>query len=286
MNDAKRLRRPTAGGYVRGDETRLRIIEAAIELFGEHGFDGASTRDIAARAGVNAPALQYYFENKEGVFRACAEHIADETWRNFEPVVAHATEVLRRKSGSGAASKAASQADAEPPAGADTDTDTEAEADTEADTEADIEALIDAFIRIQEVIADRMFLKVKACSGSNPRLFFAREQAGHGPSIASEILTRRLRKPLNDVGAQLIARITGMAVDDPLTLIRMLSLHGQLMMFYIAPRSTLGLLGWTEIDEEKGERLKDIIREQTRTLLHQWSEARLGRRRASGKKPA
>jgi AcrR family transcriptional regulator len=35
-----------------------------------------STRDIAATAGVNAPALQYYFDNKEGVYFACVEHIA------------------------------------------------------------------------------------------------------------------------------------------------------------------------------------------------------------------
>ena len=94
MNDIKRLRRPSAGGYARGDETRLRIIEAAIESFGEHGFDGASTRDIAARAGVNAPALQYYFENKEGVYRACAEYIADDAWVIFAPVIEHATQVL------------------------------------------------------------------------------------------------------------------------------------------------------------------------------------------------
>src|SRR5260370_37106951 len=87
MNDTKRLRRPSAGGYVRGDETRLRIIEAAIESFGEHGFEGASTRDIAARAGVNAPALQYYFENKERGYRECAEYIADASWATFEPVV-------------------------------------------------------------------------------------------------------------------------------------------------------------------------------------------------------
>ncbi len=94
MNQPKRLRRPLAGGYARGDETRLRIMAAAIELFGEYGFDGASTRDIAARAGVNAPALQYYFENKAGVLRACAEHIADDAWSAFEPVVAHAHELL------------------------------------------------------------------------------------------------------------------------------------------------------------------------------------------------
>jgi AcrR family transcriptional regulator len=244
MNEAKRLRRPSAGGYMRGDETRLRIIHAAIELFGEQGFDGASTRDIAARAGVNAPALQYYFENKEGVFRACAEHIADDAWQNFAPVVAHATEVL--------------------------------------DNDGDAEALIDAFVRIQEAIADRMF--AKGCGEPNHRLFFAREQAGHEPSIASEILTRRLRKPLNDVGAQLIARITGSTPEDPVTLIRMLSLHGQLLMFHLAPRMTLGLLGWKEIDVQKGELLKDTVRAQTRLLLEQWSEMQPARLRTAAKK--
>jgi AcrR family transcriptional regulator len=231
MIDAKRPRRSPAGGYARGDETRRRIVDAAIELFGEHGFEAASTRDIAARAGVNAPALQYYFENKEGVFQACAEHIADDAWVNFEPVVTHATQVLLD--------------DAAPA------------------------ALIEAFIRIQEAIADRMF--DKSCV-PNQRLFFAREQAGQEPNIASEVLTRRLRQPLNDVGAKLIARITGTAADDPVTLIRMLSLHGQLMMFHVAPRTTLALLGWTEIDAHKGALLKATVRQQTRTLLEKWSE--------------
>ena len=246
MNDTKRLRRPSEGGYVRGDETRQRIIAAAIEAFGEHGFEGASTRDIAARAGVNAPALQYYFENKEGVYRACAEYIADESWINFEPVVAHAEEVLSN--------------------------------------DADVPTLIDAFIRIQEAVADRMF--VKSCGTTNHRLFFAREQAGHEPSIASEILTRRLRQPLNDAGSKLMGRIIGLKPDDPITLIRMLSLHGQLLMFHVAPRTALALLGWKEIDAEKGELLKATVHAQTRTLLEQWSRERQARDKSRAEKPA
>ena len=69
-------RRRPAAGYARGEETRLRIIRAAVELFGNQGFDRASTRDIAARAGVNAPVLQYYFEGQgravSGVYRVHA----------------------------------------------------------------------------------------------------------------------------------------------------------------------------------------------------------------------
>jgi len=234
MNDIKRLRRPSAGGYARGDKTRLRIIEAAIGLFGEQGFDGASTRDIAACAGVKAPALRYYFENKKGLYRVCAEHLAEDAWANFKPIAGHAAEVLRNN--------------------------------------GDTPALIDAFIRIQEAIADRMF--IKGCGSSNQRLFFAREQAGHEPGIASEILTRRLRQPLNEVGAKLISRITGLAVDDPVTLIRMLSLHGQLLVLHVSPRSALTLLGWKEIDAAKSELLKSTVREQTRMLLQMWSEER------------
>jgi AcrR family transcriptional regulator len=121
MNEPKRLRRPSAGGYARGDETRRKIIEAAISLFGQLGFEGASTRDIAARAGVNAPALQYYFENKEGLYRACAESIADESWQALEPAVLRARAVLARH--------------------------------------GDTPELIDTFLDIQRAVADRTFVK-------------------------------------------------------------------------------------------------------------------------------
>ena len=43
--------------------------------FGEDGFERASTRQIAQDAGVNPPALQYYFESKRGLHLACVEHL-------------------------------------------------------------------------------------------------------------------------------------------------------------------------------------------------------------------
>jgi len=233
MNEMKRGRRSAQGGYARGDETRLRIIHAAIELFGERGFDAASTRDIAARAGVNAPALQYYFANKEGVYRACAEHIAEIVWERFAPVVQSANEKLA--------------------------------------SGADTPHLIDAFIDIQQVIAERMFLSPATAS---QRLFFVREQTGQEPSIASEILQTRMRAPLNRVGTELVARIGGTGIDDPVTRIRLLSLHGQMMVFNVAPRSALTLLEWTQIDAEKSALIQRTIEAQTRALLNLWAQAR------------
>ena len=68
-------RRPAFGGYARGEEKRIRIIEAALRRFGEEGFERASTRQIAQDAGVNPPALQYYFDSKRGLHLACVEYL-------------------------------------------------------------------------------------------------------------------------------------------------------------------------------------------------------------------
>jgi hypothetical protein len=83
----------------------------------------------------------------------------------------------------------------------------------------------------------------------------------------------------------LIARITGAKPDDELTLIRLMSLHGQLLMFHVAPRTTLALLGWKEIDTEKGDLLKATVRTQTHILLEQWSREGLAKKPESSKKP-
>ncbi len=88
-------RRPSEGGYARGQETRLRIIETAIPLFARLGFENTSTREIAAEAGVNPPALQYYFDSKEGLYQACAEHIADFVTGLLDPELERAERLLR-----------------------------------------------------------------------------------------------------------------------------------------------------------------------------------------------
>jgi AcrR family transcriptional regulator len=94
MSQAAPRRRPSDGGYARGEETRLRIIDTAIPLFGERGFDGVSTREIAAEAGVNPPALQYYFDSKEGLYRACGEHITGQVSGAVLPVLERAERLL------------------------------------------------------------------------------------------------------------------------------------------------------------------------------------------------
>ncbi len=52
------------------EETRREILRAAAEAFAACGFVGATTRAVAARAGVNVATLHYHFGSKEGLYRA------------------------------------------------------------------------------------------------------------------------------------------------------------------------------------------------------------------------
>jgi AcrR family transcriptional regulator len=80
------LSRSRPGQQQRGEETRGRILEAALELFAAHGFDGASTRTIAERADVNLPAIQYYFGSKEGLYRAVVQQFSQELQAAVAPL--------------------------------------------------------------------------------------------------------------------------------------------------------------------------------------------------------
>lgn len=81
----RQRRHSTGGGYARGAHTRRRLLEAAIELFAQLGYERASTRTIARRAGVSLPALQYYFGGKEGLHRACAQYITEDVRARLGP---------------------------------------------------------------------------------------------------------------------------------------------------------------------------------------------------------
>jgi AcrR family transcriptional regulator len=54
-------------GRQRRGVTRERILDVALELFNEHGYDKTSLREIAERLGVTKAALYYHFERKEDI---------------------------------------------------------------------------------------------------------------------------------------------------------------------------------------------------------------------------
>ncbi|WP_184781580.1 TetR/AcrR family transcriptional regulator [Amycolatopsis jiangsuensis] len=85
MPQSKPRRSPTPQERQRDPErTRRLIVDAAVAEFAAHGYAGARTSAIAARAGVNQQLISYYFDGKEGLYQAISER-----WREREGELVH-----------------------------------------------------------------------------------------------------------------------------------------------------------------------------------------------------
>jgi AcrR family transcriptional regulator len=60
----------------RGSDTQRRILNAALEVFGEHGYAEARVELITEKAGCSRPAFYQYFSSKDDVFWALAGQLA------------------------------------------------------------------------------------------------------------------------------------------------------------------------------------------------------------------
>ncbi len=58
------------GRAVEPNDSRQRLLQAALRCFAEHGFEKTSTRMIADAAQANVAAIRYYFGDKAGIYRA------------------------------------------------------------------------------------------------------------------------------------------------------------------------------------------------------------------------
>jgi len=74
MQNAKKRAVPT--GETAVDETRARILSAAAQVFAAQGYARATTRALAAAAGVNEVTLFRRFGNKQGLFAAVIDRFA------------------------------------------------------------------------------------------------------------------------------------------------------------------------------------------------------------------
>lgn len=68
---------PSPGDAARNDDTRQKLLLAALELFGQFGFEGVSTRKLAETAAVNLQAINYYFGTKRGLYNAVADYLIE-----------------------------------------------------------------------------------------------------------------------------------------------------------------------------------------------------------------
>jgi AcrR family transcriptional regulator len=82
---------PPASVPSAADQTRLALIQAGLKLFGGRGFDGTSTREIAAMAKANIGSIAYHFGGKEGLHAACADFIVETIRAITAPAIAAAS---------------------------------------------------------------------------------------------------------------------------------------------------------------------------------------------------
>jgi TetR/AcrR family transcriptional regulator, regulator of cefoperazone and chloramphenicol sensitivity len=75
---------PASGHETRSAKTRAQLIEAAIEVIGNVGYEAASTRALASSADTTLSAIPYHFGGKKELYLAAAEAIAEYAARSFE----------------------------------------------------------------------------------------------------------------------------------------------------------------------------------------------------------
>lgn len=68
-------------------ETKQRLLEAAGEVFAEHGFRKATVREICKQAKANVAAINYHFRDKESLYLAVLKHWSDVAMQKYPPTL-------------------------------------------------------------------------------------------------------------------------------------------------------------------------------------------------------
>ena len=83
----------------RGDETRNLLLDAGLNLFAVHGFDGVTTRQLARESGANVAAIAYHFGGKRELYRAILQQLVEDTEPFLGPGVAALRDGVRAANG-------------------------------------------------------------------------------------------------------------------------------------------------------------------------------------------
>jgi AcrR family transcriptional regulator len=70
----------------RGERRVAEVLEAAAQVIGERGYEGATMTEIAERAGASIGALYQYFPNKEAIAQALRRKLAEEMRSRWAPL--------------------------------------------------------------------------------------------------------------------------------------------------------------------------------------------------------
>ncbi|MDR3435369.1 CerR family C-terminal domain-containing protein [Telmatospirillum sp.] len=203
--------------------TREKLLAAAVDTFGQRGFDGASTRQLAEAAGVNLQAIPYYFGGKEGLYRAAADYVANA----ISNYVSSTRDRVRTRL-------------------------LEAQARGIAIDASEARGLLTELLQTMvELFTSRQ---------SEPwARFILREQAA--PTDAFDILFSHMMRPLFDVFAQLLAVLLGEAPTSEHVRLRSMALVGSVMVFRVAHAAVLAVLDKPELGPHETGAIRSLAAE-------------------------
>lgn len=207
----------------RGDETRLRLLTAAIEIFGRHGFE-ASTRALSREAGVNLAAIPYHFGGKEGLYLACADHIGEQISARIGPVAEEVRNRLWSAADDGPCRRPLEEGEAR----------------------RLLAQILEAFARTM----------VSPESAGWAR-FIIREQME--PTEAFSRLYEGVMKRILETARRLVGRILNENPDCSAVRLRTVSLVGQIVILRAGRAAVMRQMEWEEIGDREFALIRDMI---------------------------
>lgn len=204
----------------RGLQARERMLRAAVDQFGRHGFDGTTTRTIAAAAGMNLGAIAYYFGTKEDLHVEAAGFLADA----IQTRQARHLQIMQAACPTGGAPS------------------------------AHREVLID---QVVSFLCQQARLLLADDIPASWVQFFLRLQAQEGPAF--DRLFNQVVAPMQDAVEGLVARICGREATDALPrALTFLAAH-QVMSLRLSDAQLMRRLGWDQLTPERTDQLLDLI---------------------------
>jgi AcrR family transcriptional regulator len=205
----------------RGDQTRETLIQAALEVFGRAGFDAASTRAIAGKAGVNQALIGYHFGSKQGLYLGVFEHIVGQMQQRMAPVAA---DVMQRL-------------ESVPP-------------DPVARRDLAVQLMLTVFDAYTDMIGEPV-------AAGWVRLILREQQ---DPTAAFQLLYDNIFQRLLALLSRLVAIACDLEETSEACHVRTLMILGQVLIFFVARGTTSRYMDWTVVSPDKLALIKEQFR--------------------------
>ncbi|MGI4745747.1 MAG: CerR family C-terminal domain-containing protein [Janthinobacterium lividum] len=236
------------GNQSRGEEAKLRIVLAAIEIFADQGYEGASTRQLAAHAAVNLASLTYYFDGKPSLYKAALEHVVEKINQVLRPNAERVESLLA--------------------------------------TESSVTLNKDALYQLLYVVLDQWTDLHLGRTGRpwDKNWTKLMKRAEIDPPVDGaglyQTTTKLILKPCND----LIGRLLGKDPADEDCVLLTMSILGQVSHFRPQRNGHVAAIGWDEITTDRHQRLTELFHRNVYAILDAAAKDKSKSRRRSPNK--